>query len=82
MMSASPRSRMRNASPMAWAPLVQAVEGVRFGPVAPYLIEIYRAARFAMVALMKRGETRFAPDAMSFAWSRWVTSKAPMPLPT
>ena len=80
--SASPRSRMRKASPMAWAPVVQAVEGVRLGPVAPYLIEICPAARLAMVALMKKGETRPGPEARSFACSRSMTSKAPIPLPT
>ena len=60
--SASPYWIIRNASPTAWAPVVQAVDVQRFGPLRPYLIEMLPPASFVMSPVMKNGEmTRGLP---------------------
>ena len=52
---------MRKASPMAWAPVVQAVATAEFGPLAPRRTETWPAARVVIEARMKNGETRLGP---------------------
>src|ERR1700678_1952790 len=45
-------------------------------------MEIWPAARLAIVAVMKKGDTLFGPADINLLCSRSMTSKAPMPLPT
>ena len=79
--SASPRAMMRNESPTAWAPVVQAVAVAELGPFAPHRIETWPEAKLTIVAGMKKGETLRGPPAISFECSRSITSKPPIPLP-
>ena len=57
MTSASPRWMMRKASPSAWPPVAQAVEGAWLGPCSPYL-QRGPAATQAAGALPERRLTR------------------------
>ena len=52
---------MRNESPIACAPVVQAVATAEFGPFAPVRMETYPDARLTMVAGMKNGDIRRGP---------------------
>ena len=54
--SASPRAMILNASPMACAPVVQAVQVAELGPLAPIRIETQPEARFTIEAGIKKGE--------------------------
>ncbi len=79
--SASPRWISRKESPMACAPLVQAVAVAELGPLAPVRMETQPEARLMMVAGMKNGEMRPGPFSSRFLCSRSITSNPPMPLP-
>ena len=81
MASASPRWMVRKASPMACAELVQAVAVASLGPLAPYLMLTWPAARLMMVAGMKNGEILRGPPFISAVCSRSMTSNPPMPEP-
>ncbi len=56
MASASPRWITRKASPIACAPVEQADTWLRFGPLAPWRIEICPGARLTMIIGTKKGE--------------------------
>src|SRR5678816_4919562 len=73
MMSASPRDITRNASPTAWAPDEQAVQGAEFGPRAPKRIDTCPAARLMMLDGMKKGEIFRGPPSSSARCSRSVS---------
>ena len=81
MASASPRWMMRKASPMEWAEVVQAVAVASFGPLAPYLMETWPAARLMMAPGMKKGEILRGPPFEQAVCSRSMTSNPPMPEP-
>ena len=53
-----------------------------FGPLAFQRIDTFPEARFTTVAGIKNGVTRRGPARSSFACSRSIMSKPPMPLPT
>src|SRR5688572_14474388 len=59
--SASPSLISRVASPMACAPVAQAVTTEWFGPLKPYLIETWPEARLIKADGMKNGLTRRGP---------------------
>src|SRR4051794_21750227 len=53
--SASPHMIRRDASPIAWTPVAQAVTAEWFGPLKPYLIETWPDARLISADGMKNG---------------------------
>jgi hypothetical protein len=63
--SASPRWIIRQASPMLWFPVAQAVTTEAFGPLAPNRMEIWPGASFTMSMGMKKGEIRPGPLSIS-----------------
>ena len=66
---------------MECAEVVQAVAVASFGPLAPYLIETWPAARLMIDAGMKKGEILRGPPAIMAVCSRSMTSNPPMPEP-
>ena len=81
MTSASPRWMILKLSPMAWAPVAQAVALAMLGPLAPKRMLTCPAARLTMLAGMKNGEILRGPPSISAVCSRSMTSKPPMPEP-
>ena len=61
MTSASSNWISRAASPMAWAPVEQAVTTAWFGPLKPYLMETWPEARLMSAAGMKNGDILRGP---------------------
>ena len=59
--SASPKAMKRDASPIEWAPVVQAVVTACVGPLKLYFMEMWPAARFMRSLGTKRGETFLGP---------------------
>src|SRR6266850_3987305 len=59
--SASPRSMILAASPMAWLPVAHAVTTEELGPLAPKRIETSPAAMLTMSIGMTNGDTRSGP---------------------
>jgi hypothetical protein len=82
MASASPILIMRQASPMLWFEVAQAVTMHMFGPRRPHSMEIMPLAMLAIIIGMVKGETRDGLFLMSAEC--WVSrvSSPPMPLPT
>ena len=80
--SASPYSISRPASPMACRPVVQAVTMARFGPVKPYLIEMWPEIMLMIEAGTKNGEMRRAPRAAYSICVCSIIGRPPMPDPT
>ena len=80
--SARPLRMCSVASPRAWLPEAQAVDGHVSGPFRPSSIETWPAPMFAITSGMKSGETRSGPRFSTT--SVWVTklSSPPMPQPT
>ena len=72
---------IRNESPTAWAPVVQAVQVAELGPLAPVRIETQPEARLTMAAGMKNGLILRGPPFRSASCSRSMVAKPPMPLP-
>ena len=81
MATASPRWMILNESPMACAPVVQAVATAELGPLAPVRMEMWPLAKLTMAAGMKNGEILDGPPSRYFLCSRSIASKPPMPLP-
>ncbi len=79
--SASPYWIMRYASPIACAPVVQAVIVARFGPFAPYLIETWPDVMFAMSPGMKNGENLSGPPSHTRRCWLSISGRPPMPEP-
>ena len=80
--SASPRSMIRMASPMAWFPVAQAVTTDEFGPLAPNRMAMTPEAMLMMIMGMKKGETRSGPLVRSVSKFSSRVSRPPMPEPT
>ncbi len=59
--SAVPSRTMRAASPMAWAPVVQAVDTARFGPVRRWRMPTSAAVALAIIIGTRNGLTRSGP---------------------
>jgi len=79
--SAAERWMSLKESPTAWALEEQAVQVAEFGPLAPWRMEMWPAARLTMEAGMKKGEIRRGPPSSSAVCSRSMTSNPPMPEP-
>jgi hypothetical protein len=82
MMSASPRAMMRNESPIACDPVLQAVALAQLGPLAPKRIEIWPEASLMIVWMRKKGETRPGPFSRRTLWFSSMDHRPPMPEPT
>jgi hypothetical protein len=80
--SASPYWIMRIATPMAWAPVVQALTVARLGPVMPRSMEICPEIMLMIEDGTKKGETRRGPLACSVRHSSSMVPMPPMPEPT
>ena len=82
--SASPYWIIRYASPIACAPVVQAVTMARFGPFMPYLIEMLPAASLTMRPVMKKGEMTLGLPPLStyFLCVSSMSGRPPIPEPT
>ena len=80
--SASPRAISRAASPMAWAPVAQAVTTEWFGPFSPWRIEIWPDARLISDIGMKKGLTRRGPCSFRTMAVSAMGPRPPMPEPT
>ena len=77
--SASSSMIMRAASPIAWAPVEQAVTTAWFGPLNPYLIEILPDSRLTREPGIKNGLIRRGPfscKVMAAASDRGQTANA------
>ncbi len=61
MMSASPRSMILKASPIAWLPVAQAVTTDELGPLAPKRMETSPEAMLMMSIGTTNGDTRSTP---------------------
>ncbi len=80
--SASPNFMMRQASPMLWLEVAQAVTMDMFGPPRPYSMEMRPEAMLLIMYGIMKGDTRAGPLERSVAC--WLSSvpRPPMPLPT
>lgn len=81
MTSASPSAISRAASPMAWAPVEQAVTTAWFGPLKPKRIETWPETRLISAPGMKNGETRFGPRSLISTAVSAIEDSPPMPEP-
>ena len=81
MTSAAPRSMILKESPIAWAPAEQAVAVAELGPAVFSLIETCPAARFAMLAGIKKGEIFRGPFFRKFLCSCSMVPNPPIPEP-
>src|SRR5947207_7647848 len=72
---------MRKESPTECALVVHAVAVASFGPLAPYRMETWPAARLMIEAGIKKGEILRGPPCMSAVCSRSITSNPPIPDP-
>ena len=79
MTSATPRRMISNASPMACAEAEQAVHVAELGPLAPYRIETWPAARLMMAEGIKKGEILRGPPSSSALCSRSIVVNPPIP---
>ena len=82
MTSASSMAIIRAASPMAWAPVAQAVTTEWFGPLRPWRMEIWPEARLISDIGMKKGLTRRGPCSFSTRAVSAMGPRPPMPEPT
>jgi hypothetical protein len=67
---------------MACAPVEQAVTTEWFGPLKPYLIEIWPETRLMSAAGMKKGLSRRGPRSFTVMAPSQRVSSPPMPEPT
>ena len=77
--SASPARMRRAASPIACTLAAQAVTGVPIGPLKPWRIEIWPAARFARKDGTVKGERRLTPRWSVVRTASTIAGKPPMP---
>ena len=80
--SASPRSSIRLASPIAWLPVAQADETLKPGPWAPSSIAIAPAAALGIIIVTKCGETARSPPLTNSRHSSSSVFRPPTPVPT
>ena len=80
--SASSQAISRAASPMAIAPVEQAVTTAWFGPRKPYLMESWPETRLIRVAGMKKGLSRRGPRSLTVMAPSHRVSSPPIPDPT
>ena len=71
----------RNASPIAWVPVAQAVVTPMEIPLAPVSMEIFPAIIFGTVMVTMSGDTLETPRSMAFFVSRSSVMIPPMPVP-
>src|SRR5262245_46825311 len=81
MTSASPSATSRAASPMACAPVEQAVTTAWLGPLRPCAIDTYPDARLISRPGMKNGETRRGPLSFSTTAVSAMPVRPPIPEP-
>ena len=79
--SASSSIIMRAASPIAWAPVEQAVTTAWLGPRNPYRIETWPAARLIRQDGMKNGLSRRGPFSAMILAPFSIPCRPPMPEP-
>ena len=79
--SASPYLMIRQASPMAWAPVAQAVTTAWFGPLKPWRIDTWPETRLISAEGMKNGLTRRGPFSCSSMAVSAMVPRPPMPEP-
>ncbi len=79
--SASPAWIRRLASPMAWAPVAQAVTTEWLGPLKPWRIETWPDARLIRAEGMKNGLTRRGPFSFSSMAVSAMVASPPIPEP-
>ena len=79
--SASPHWIRRIESPIAWAPVAQAVTTAWFGPLKPYLIDTWPEARLISALGMKNGETLRGPLRCNSTAVSAIALRPPMPEP-
>ena len=80
--SASPRWMIRNASPIAFVPEVQAVTSVITGPLSPRRIDTRADVIFAIIIGTANGLTRPGPFSNNVSYTSWIESMPPIPVPT
>ena len=80
--SASSSAIIRAASPMAWAPVAQAVTTEWFGPFSLWRIEIWPLVRLIRAEGMKKGLTRRGPCSLRMMAVSAMGPRPPMPEPT
>ena len=81
MTSASPNLMMRQASPMQWLAVAQAVTMAMFGPRRPCSIEMKPLAILLIIIGIMKGDVRSGPfSAIFVTWSSMVC-RPPTPLP-
>ena len=80
--SASPRSIMRLASPIAWLPVAQADATLNPGPWMPSFIATVPAAALGIIIGTKCGETPRSPSSIQLRHSRSSVSSPPTPVPS
>ena len=79
--SASPRTIIRVASPIAWAPVAHALETLKPGPWAPSRIAITPAAALGIIIGTKSGETARSPPSSHASHSFCSVFSPPTPVP-
>src|SRR6266851_396878 len=79
MMSASPRRMISKASPIACADAEHAVQVAVLGPLAPYRIDTWPAARLMIADGMKKGEILRGPPSSRALCSRSIVVNPPIP---
>ena len=82
MTSASPNLMMRQASPMQWFAVAQAVTMAIFGPRKPCSIEITPVAMLLIIIGIMKGEVRSGPLVSICVTCVSMVAKPPTPLPT
>src|SRR5262249_14754436 len=81
MTSAFPLLMISYESPIACAPVVQAVQVAEFGPFAPGRIDTHPEARFTIEAGIKKGDTLRGPPSNNALCVASITPNPPIPDP-
>ena len=71
----------RAASPMAWAPVEQAVTTAWFGPLKPKRIDTWPDTRLISAPGIKKGDTRFGPRSLISTAVSAIEVSPPIPDP-
>lgn len=70
---------LRNASPIEWEPVAQAVTTAKLSPLKPYSIAIWPAAMLEIIIGTMKTLTRSGPFSRNFWCSASVVWNPPMP---
>ena len=73
---------IRNASPIAFVPEVQAVTSVITGPLRPRRMDTRADVMFAIIIGTANGLTRPGPFSNNVSYTSWIESIPPIPVPT